>query len=161
MIRVTALEPDDWQVARDVRLRSLLDAPDAFTASHRHEAAFDETTWRDRTRSGGWFVAFDDSAPVGTACGVDGWSVDGSERELVGMWVAPAHRQRGIARLLLEHVVGWARQQGATALTLGVREGNDSARRAYEQMGMQPTGRMVQAANDPSRRIEIFDRQLV
>jgi hypothetical protein len=54
---VVRLTPDDWQMLRDLRLRALQDAPDAITASYDDELACDEASWRDRARTGQWFVA--------------------------------------------------------------------------------------------------------
>ena len=47
-------------------------------------------------------------------------------------------RGKGIGRRLYEHVCAWAKAQGCYDLTLNVWEGNDSARRFYERMGMRP-----------------------
>ena len=127
MIEIEALLPQDWQLIRHVRLLALSDSPEAFTSTYERERAFDEHTWRDRATTGRWFVAVEDNEPVGVAIGVDGWSGDPAVRELVGMWVAPSHRNRGVARLLLGAVSGWARSEGASVLSLGVRVGNHAA----------------------------------
>jgi GNAT superfamily N-acetyltransferase len=156
MIEVRALAPDQWSLIREVRLRSLADAPGAFTSSYEREAAFDEATWRSRAVSCQWFVAFDADQPIGIAGGMDGWSIDSSERELVGMWVAPDRRGQGVAALLLGAVVGWARSQGATDLTLGVRQGNEGARAAYLKMGLELAGKTVVASGDPTIFIEVM-----
>src|ERR1017187_1439039 len=96
---IRALNSDDWQNIRVVRLRSLADATEAFTSSYGREFAYDEAKWRNLAVTGKWFVAFDDE-PVGVAVGVGGWGGDPKRRELVGMWVAPSHRRRGLAREL-------------------------------------------------------------
>ena len=155
-----ALGPEEWQAARDVRLRSLADAPSAFLSTHAREAAFTEATWRDRARRSRTFVARDGAAVVGTAAGVDGWSGDPTRRELVGMWVAPTHRGRGVARALLAAVTDWARSDGATALALGVLEGNHGARAAYGRMGLRPTGVVEPAGADDPRTVEVLELDL-
>jgi GNAT superfamily N-acetyltransferase len=157
---IRALGPDDWPVVREVRLRSLADAPSAFTSSYERESAFDTTTWRDRATTCQWFVAVEGGDVAGVAGGVDGWSGDPTKRELVGMWVAPTSRGRGLARCLLAAVAGWARSEGASALRLGVRDGNDGARRAYLAMGLQPTGETMAVWNDPGRSITVMEMGL-
>ena len=157
---VHALSPVDWQVLRDLRLRALQDAPYAFTSSYERELAFVETNWRDRVRTGHWFVASDDGKLVGIAGGVEGWSGDPSKRELIGMWVAESHRSRGVALTLLEHVSEWARSEGASTLRLGVVEGNDRARRAYEKMGLHATGRTEGIWNDATWSVETMEMDL-
>ena len=160
MLEIRSLSPAEWETIRDIRLRALQDSPDAFTSSYERESTFDEVTWRDRARTGQWFVAIDDSEPVGIACGIEGWSVDPAKRELVGMWVAESHRGRRVGLALLERVGEWARADGASTLTLGVVEGNHRALRAYEKMGLRVTGERIQVWNDPSRFIEVMERAL-
>jgi GNAT superfamily N-acetyltransferase len=160
VIEIQALEPDDWRVVREVRLRSLEDAPSAFTSTFERESAFDEETWRDRASTCRWFVARDDTELIGIAGGIDGWSGDPAKRELVGMWVAPSHRRRGAASGLLDRVAEWARSEGASTLNLSVRRGNDGASAAYLIMGMRPSGETRPAWNDPDETIEIMELDL-
>jgi GNAT superfamily N-acetyltransferase len=157
---IRALSPEEWPVVRDVRLRSLADAPYAFTSSYERESAFDAATWRDRASNCRWFVAVEDGEVIGVAGGVDGWSGDPATRELVGMWVAPSSRGRGLARSLLDAVAGWARSEEALTLSLGVRLGNDAARLAYLAMGLRPTGEMLPVWNDPARFITVMEMEL-
>jgi GNAT superfamily N-acetyltransferase len=149
---IRALNSEDWQAIRDVRLRALEDAPDAFTSTSGRESAYDETKWRDLAVTGRWFVA-DDGELVGVAVGVDGWSGDPQRRELVGMWVAPSHRRRGIGGQLLDHVKAWAVSDGATTLTLGIREGNEQALAAYVSMGLRLSGESMPEVGHPTHVI--------
>jgi len=160
VIELQRLTPEDWRVIRDVRLRSLADAPQAFTSSVERESQFDEETWRDRTTTCQWFVANDHGEIVGVAGGLDGWSGEPSKLELVGMWVAPSHRGQGIARRLLHCVALWARSEGATTLSLGVREGNEAAHLAYDSMGLRSTGQTMPVWNVPTESIEIMEMDL-
>jgi len=156
MIEIHSPLPDDWRVIRQVRLSSLQESPHAFVSTYAREAAFGESTWRDRATTCHWFVAVEDAAAVGVAGGIDGCSNDPATRELVGMWVAPSHRGRGVARLLLGAVSNWARSDGASVLSLGVREGNHAARAAYLRMGLRPSGETAAQRNDPSSSIGIM-----
>ena len=52
-----------------------------------------------------------------------------------GLYVAPAHRRRGVGRALLVHAEGMARAGGACRLQLGVDRDNVAARRFYERLG--------------------------
>jgi GNAT superfamily N-acetyltransferase len=157
---VLALSPDDWQLLRDVRLRALHDAPYAFTSSYERELGFDESAWRHSARTGQWFATSDGDDLVGIAGGVRG-STDGpATRELIGMWVAPSYRGRGVALALVERVCAWARADGASTLCLGVVEGNGRAMRAYQKMGFHPTGETWPVWNDPARLIEVMEMDL-
>jgi GNAT superfamily N-acetyltransferase len=155
MSEIRALNSDDWQDIRGVRLRSLIDAPEAFTSTFSRESTYDEAKWRDLALTGRWFVA-DDKGLVGVAVGLDGWSGDPRRRELVGMWVAPSHRGRGIARQLLDQVKAWAASEGATTLSLGVREGNDLVLAAYLRMGMHSSGERMAEVDQPTKAIIVM-----
>ena len=48
--------------------------------------------------------------------------------EVISMWVAPVARGHGVGDALVNAVVGWAREQQASRLTLGVLEGNERGR---------------------------------
>jgi RimJ/RimL family protein N-acetyltransferase len=156
---IRALNAGDWRIIRDIRLRSLADAPDAFTSSVEWESTHDEQKWRNLATTGRWFVA-DDGGPVGVAIGVKGWSGDERRRELVGMWVAPSHRRVGIARELLDQVKTWAASEGATTLNLGVREDNEEALAAYLRMGMRPSGETMPEVGQPTKVIIVMECDL-
>jgi GNAT superfamily N-acetyltransferase len=156
MAEVRPLSADDWQIIRAARLRALRDAPHNFTSSFERESSFDERTWRDRATTCQWFVATEGGEAVGIAGGVNGWSGDPSERELVGMWVAPSHRRQGVALALLHRLAGWAKSEGASTLRLGVLEDNDGARAAYLGMGLRSTGETMAVHDDPTRTIEVM-----
>ena len=51
------------------------------------------------------------------------------------MYVAPAHRGKGINRMIMETLEAWARTQNITELRLDVYQQNDAAIKAYERVG--------------------------
>jgi ribosomal protein S18 acetylase RimI-like enzyme len=141
---------------RDVRLRSLADAPEAFGSTHAREAAFDEADWRERAGSNGWFVWDDGEEPLGIVAGYREPTAPPGQRHLVSMWVAPAARGRGVAARLVDAVVDWSREDGASELTLGVADGNEAARAAYVRYGFVPTGETFALRSDPTRNMAIY-----
>ncbi len=76
------------------------------------------------------------------------------------MWVASSHRRRGIARQLLEEVKAWATSEGATTLSLGVREGNEQALTAYLSMGMRLSGETMPEVDQPTNVIFVMECDL-
>jgi GNAT superfamily N-acetyltransferase len=153
---IRGLNPDGWREIRQIRLRSLADASEAFTSTLEQKSAYDEEKWRDLATTGRWYVAYDEGL-VGVAVGVEGWSGYPKKRELVGMWVAPSHRRLGVARRLLEQIKTWAGSEGATTLRLGVREGNEHALAAYLSMGMRPSGETMPEVGQPSKMIIVLE----
>ena len=126
------IRADDWKLWRDVRLKALADAPDAFYATLEQEQAYDEDRWRDWLQSHGvQIVALEGAEPVG----VVGGHLGGEGAELYGMWVAPAARGSGLGENLVREVIGWAAEQGHERLRLWVADDNARAMRFYEKLG--------------------------
>lgn len=61
--------------------------------------------------------------------------------DLLDLAVAPPFQRQGLARLLLERVVGSARAAGARRLLLEVREGNARALEVYRATGFEAIAR--------------------
>ena len=129
MSEVRRLRPDDWETFRDLRLRSLAGAPDAFGSTLEREQAFTEDDWRRRVA--GQVVAVLDPEPVA----VGGLFDDHGVPHVWGMWTDPAHRGRGHARRILDALIA----PGVEAV-LDVNVANDVARTAYEHYGFVRTG---------------------
>lgn len=51
------------------------------------------------------------------------------------MYVVPAHRGKGINRMIMETLEAWAKAQNITELRLDVYQQNDAAIKAYERVG--------------------------
>ncbi len=164
------LVADDWAQARDARLAALAEAPQAFASALERELAFAEDIWRSRAGSGRTFGAFDGAEIIGLATGLppddrpaDSLSPDsqpgqGPTWNLVGMWVAPKWRGKGVADSLVAAVCELARQSGAASVALDVTEVNVRARSFYRRLGFAPTGRrQLVRPDDPDH----WEEQLV
>jgi ribosomal protein S18 acetylase RimI-like enzyme len=147
---VRELRPDEWREVRALRLRALADAPRAFLSTVAEEEGYDDEVWRgraardDRRAS---FVCEADGELVGGTTGI--LTADGAGVDLVAMWVAPTHRRRGLGKALVEHVVAWARERGATSVTLEVNEALAPALGLYRSAGFEPTGARRPLPTDP------------
>jgi ribosomal protein S18 acetylase RimI-like enzyme len=135
--------PDEWERVRDLRLRALADAPDAFSATLEGERDATEAGWRAMVT--GWegatnamAIAEIDGDWVGMAVGTR--KGDEPEAHLFAMWVEPARRRVGAGKDLVQAVLGWARSAGATSIVLGVTDTNDGAVAFYQHLGFVDTG---------------------
>ncbi|MBO3724439.1 ribosomal protein S18-alanine N-acetyltransferase [Actinomyces bowdenii] len=63
-----------------------------------------------------------------------------ADADLLTIATLPAVRGRGLARLMLEELVGTARAQGCGAVLLEVRRSNTGAQRLYLSQGFEPIG---------------------
>ena len=69
-VEVRRVHAAEWKELREVRLRALADAPDAFASTLEREAAFPEEVWRQRAHGGpasASFIVREDGVGVGTA----------------------------------------------------------------------------------------------
>ena len=141
--RIRVAGSQEWERVRDLRLRALAHAPDAYGSSLERESAFDEAAWR------AWIDGWEGATHRFVVCETDGeWvgmavgsrATDGSDAHLYGMWVSPDRRRQRVGERLVTDVVGWARSWGARSVILGLTEGNEDAEGFYERLGFQDTG---------------------
>jgi GNAT superfamily N-acetyltransferase len=84
-------------------------------------------------------AAVRDGLDVGMARGAPDGEQPGTAW-LRSMWVAPAARRAGVAELLVDEVIAWARAAGMQRLILDVTDDNLPAIRLYEKKGFVATG---------------------
>jgi ribosomal protein S18 acetylase RimI-like enzyme len=153
---IRRVRPDDGALLKSVRLAALADTPSAFASTYAAEVSLPDAHWDVRAAVGAAgtasasFFAVSGELVVGI---VGGYRPDEAGRsvELVSMWVSPARRRAGVAAALVETVVDWARELGATAVELWVTRGNDTAVSLYERQGFQRTGEHEPLPSDPCK----------
>src|SRR5262249_32593370 len=113
-LRIRRVEPHEITLHREVRLRALRDAPDAFGEAVAEVEARPASYWEELTRSVTepgrhvMFVACEGDAVRGSIYGLR--DAEGSAAGRVGgSWVEPPYRRRGIGNALLRAVISWAR----------------------------------------------------
>jgi len=132
----------DWEALRQLRLRALADAPDAFASTLAAEVEFPVEVWWQRAQGGpasANFIAREGGVDIGLAAVFAEPDAPG-RMHLVSMWVDPHYRRRGVARALVGQVVRWAADRRAREVILWVADQNTAARRLYERIGFRPTG---------------------
>jgi ribosomal protein S18 acetylase RimI-like enzyme len=138
LLEIRLLEPADWRLLRDIRLRALIDSPHAFTSRYRCEERYSAQQWQDRIAAATWVVAVERGVGIGIAGLVGGHP--GEPEHVESIWVAPTHRNRGVCRSLLATVAEIAREAQLSHLWLWVLEDNLPAWRAYIRSGFVWTG---------------------
>lgn len=152
-ITLVRLTPDDWAAYRKLRLAALAEAPSAFGSTLAREEALTEADWRARLGRGTTFAVRTSDREVGTAAGIPG-DREG-HAELVGMWVHPDWRGRGVGGMLVEAVIAWAAQGPYRASTLWVSVGNDAAEGLYARHRFVRTGATQPIREDDPTRLEL------
>jgi RimJ/RimL family protein N-acetyltransferase len=148
----------DWEVLRALRLRALAAAPDAFASTLEQEAAFPEQVWRQRAEGGEGsvnFIASEGGAGIGMVAIFVVADTSG-RMHLVGMWVDPRHRRRGVAQALVERAVRWAQERQASEVILWVADHNLPARTLYERVGFRQAGERQPLPSNPALTESLF-----
>ena len=70
--------------------------------------------------------------------------------ELVGMYVRPQARGRGVGEALIDAVIDWARDRDTATVHLWVTETNKPARMLYERCGFTVTGERQPLPSSPA-----------
>jgi ribosomal protein S18 acetylase RimI-like enzyme len=154
-VELRRLREDDAGLLREVRLRALREAPEAFATRLEEARAWPPERWAEmaiETDSQVTVVALDGERGVGM---VSGWTLENGNVWLARLWVEPGARRAGVGLHLIDAVVEWARERGAAALELSVIADNRAAAALYAQAGFAETGRRRPLPADPSRT-EVF-----
>ncbi len=146
-MNVVAINESNWEELKAIRLKSLKESPEAFSASYSVVLNFSEEEWRSRASgsSGGkFFIAKKGLESVGI---IGGFYKTG-EYELVSMWVSPIERGRGIAKLLIHSVAQHAKQLGYNSIFLEVKSENIAAFKLYEKVGFKLVSTSSSSSNE-------------
>jgi len=152
---VRRVRADEWRALREVRLRALADAPEAFGTTYAEALSLPDGSWRARCRLAAesdreaMMLAWDGARPVGLA-GV--FHIGGQRWQVISMWVEPEVRRRGVGRALLHAVVAFARTDADAEVLLSVTDGN-RARALYETYGFVDTGFTEPLRSNPALTI--------
>ena len=139
IVSIDRIKASEWQLLRDIRMRSLLDAPEAFGQRYDEALQQADSEWKSIARSStagnrrSWFIARDDAGqPIGV---VQGRRRPPADCLLFSMWVDPHARRHGVGRALVDAVQDWAESWGGQRVVLWVIAGNESAMRFYDRIG--------------------------
>lgn len=145
------LGDDEWRLLRDLRLRALRDAPEAFLSTLHRESAWTQNDWMGELERGDWLAGFADGDAIALLGATSESDIAATERYLSYLWVAPDHRRRGVGRELVLYMLDRLRFLGVDRVWLWVLDGNESARRLYVVLGFVSTHERQPLRNDPSR----------
>ena len=145
------LSPDEWEILRDIRLRSLQANPEAFGGKYEVESLFTEQEWRI------WFIKMDvivgfidgRSAGMMTIEVLDG--DHGATCWLGGCWVDPEFRGKKVFSQMFQYLDLFAYAKGWQRQGLGVWAHNDLAIKAYEALGFRVAGEKMPSTMQPGK----------
>ncbi len=156
-LHVRRVGAEEWQRVRELRLDALQDPDAAIAFLDTHDNALQRPAafWQERTvgaatsDTSAQFVAEEGAEWLGTATVLrrDAGHIDHHgvmlphpRSDVVGVYVRPSARGRGVINALLAAAASWARSLGDDALLLDVHADNARAQAAYRRAGFTLTG---------------------
>lgn len=137
---IRALQSDEVDLCRMLRLRALADAPEAFGERYNdavnHTSAYWTTFIQSLTPPSKqrMFLACE-----GDVCSGSVFAMLDGERDhagrVGGMWVDSKFRRQGIGLALLDAVFDWAKEHEFEELWLWCEEGDNAAHHLYQKAG--------------------------
>jgi GNAT superfamily N-acetyltransferase len=142
LITIRRIRVGESELFRQVRLKSLQDAPYAFSATYESALARSPESWReqaDRTAQGSdraTFIAFSDDRPVGIAA-LYRLEDQADKGEILQVWVDSEHRGTSVARDLMDVIFKWASENTFHKIIVGVTQVNIRALKFYTKYGFK------------------------
>ena len=95
----------------------------------------------------GWIIVDEIGVPAGFGEAsirniVDGCKI-GPAAYLEAIWIAPDRRRNGLANILLDAIVCWAKEQGLSEMGSDCSIHNETSQAWHQAMGFSETGRSV------------------
>ncbi|MER6348969.1 GNAT family N-acetyltransferase [Streptomyces sp. NPDC001595] len=168
---VRAVRAEEWPAVKALRLDALRDpiAHLAFLETYEVAAARPDSYWRERTQGaaeeasgarqiiaqgpdGEWAGSVTVLVEEAGTTDWAGFPVERRQGHVVGVFVRPEFRGRGLTELLFAAAVAWAWEIGAEQVRLIVHEDNERAQGFYRKAGFVPSGVVVPLAGQEDER---------
>ncbi|MEU4265707.1 GNAT family N-acetyltransferase [Streptomyces argenteolus] len=170
---IHAVRADEWARAKEIRLVALRDpvASIAFLETYEQALAKPDAFWQQRTavaaegiRTRQFVAEAPDGRWVGTASVLVERPAEGmrfgeaavvDQTHVVGVFVRPEVRGRGVADALFQEAIDWSWSLTGPPIErvrLYVHASNLRAAACYRRIGFVPTGRTVLLEGDPADR---------
>ena len=140
MISIRRIKIGEADLYKQVRLRSLQDAPYAFSTTYDSALQRSAESWRkqaERTAQGSdraTFIAFSDDVPIGMAA-LYRLEEEIDVGEVLQVWIASEYRGASVAKDLMDAILKWAGENNFRNIIAGVTKGNTRALKFYTKYG--------------------------
>jgi ribosomal protein S18 acetylase RimI-like enzyme len=140
LITIRRIQTGEADLFKQMRLKSLQDAPYAFSTNYASAIQRSAESWHEQAESTAQgsdratFIAFSEAVPVGIAAlyRLEGQTEAG---EVLQVWIAPEFRSTGIAWDLMDVLFQWARENNFRKIIAGVTKENTRALKFYTRYG--------------------------
>ena len=161
-MNVRPLRSDEGQLLKDMSIKMCTEVPTAYRLTLAEAEARTDQQWQQLAAESASsstmesFVGEFSGEPCGFVTGsvlpqyflamIEGREVEAADHSLTdttilgSMWVAPHMRGQGLAQLLIQAVLTWAKENNQHRVMLAVTRGNERALRCYVRFQFIPTG---------------------
>jgi RimJ/RimL family protein N-acetyltransferase len=140
LITIRRIQVGEAELFKQIRLRSLQDAPYAFPSTYENALQRSAESWHEQaepTAEGtdrATFIAFSGDLPIGMAA-LYHREDKADTGELLQVWVDPEHRGTGVASDVMDFIFKWAGASNLRRIIAGVTKGNARALKFYTKYG--------------------------
>ena len=134
-VQIRLAQPDDAAIVATVLLQSFVEFEPLYTREAFAATTPNAAQVLARMREGPVWLAFRNTDVLGTVAAV----LNGESAYIRGMAVLPAARRLKVGHRLLEHIEGWASQEGCNRMFLSTTPFLHAAIRLYEKFGFLRT----------------------
>lgn len=126
---------------KSIRLQSLAERPQSFSMTYAEQMAWEDKDYIDHFTNKMCFgVVHGDELVAIATMNLFGYASMQHKAMISGVYVDPAHRARGLAKMLLSHILHVAKEAGYTHMQLSVESGNPIASALYTSLGFRQFG---------------------
>jgi RimJ/RimL family protein N-acetyltransferase len=155
-VEVALLSPDEWERLKAIRIRALIENPDAFGANLEEVQAQSKEVWLKLFEKEDYLVASINGVDVGMLY-IEVLKGDHDATCWIGgCWTDPIYRGNGVMRALFNYIDNHALEKDWIRQGLGVWVDNLLAIKAYKSLGFTFAGEKM-----PGRREGKFFQHMI
>lgn len=161
-IKIVMLNPNDWELYKDIRLKSLQNEPQAYLSSYARSSTELDEKWRERLELAQegkrqWLSFVKAGEEIVGMAGAWITEEESETAEIISVYLAQKYRGQGIGKRLMEHLISTIKQNSdIKRLTLEVNSTQPSAVKLYESCGFRVTGKSNRILGDGKEYEELL-----
>lgn len=151
----------DWERLAKLRIKALSESGRWFAGDLQREQSRSESDWRAVVNQAHWVIFTVGGQDVGIMAVEAAEPIRGTDCWLMGCWVEPELRGRGITKAIVAIMDDICYEQGWQSQGLGVWPDNEVAIRAYERAGFIKVGEPAPSRSKPGQLYQMMKRSRI
>lgn len=140
-VEIVELQQDEWEMYRDLRLKAVQEAPEAFGTTYEEELAVTMEDWKRRLNFNMIFAKSENRIIGMIGAVIDYRSKLNHVALVISFYVIPEFRNKGIGGLLLDNIINkLKKQKNIRKINLKVTTNQAAAVKLYKKNGFHING---------------------